>query len=72
LIHQDRAKAKVITGTRLLHQAHFDFRGTSARPEGLPSGSTRISDSGLEASELEAARGPAGEQGASPEGGRNS
>ncbi|MFL5401355.1 MAG: hypothetical protein ACJ8BF_00870 [Gemmatimonadales bacterium] len=48
LIHQDRAKARVITGTRLLRQEHFEFRGASARPEGLPSGSTRLSDSGAE------------------------
>jgi hypothetical protein len=70
LIHQDRAKAKVITGTRLLHQGHFEFRGTSARPDGLPSGATRISDSGLEPSELEAAPGRVSEPGAEPEGGR--
>ena len=46
LIHLDRAKSGVITGTRLLHQDHFDFRGHSDRPSGLPSGSTRLSDSG--------------------------
>jgi hypothetical protein len=51
LIHQDRSKAAVITGTRLLHQEHFEFRGSSARPEGLPAGSTRISDSGAEPSQ---------------------
>jgi hypothetical protein len=45
LIHQDRSRAGVITGTRLLHQDHFDFRGSSARPEGLPEGATRMSDS---------------------------
>jgi len=50
LIHQDRSKAGVITGTRLLHQDHFEFRGSSARPEGLPEGSTRMSDSGAEPS----------------------
>lgn len=48
LVHQDRSRASVITGTRLLHQEHFEFRGSSARPEGLPQGSTRLSDSGSE------------------------
>jgi hypothetical protein len=48
LIHKDRTKAGVITGTRLLHQEHFDFRGSSARPEGLPEGATRMSDSGMD------------------------
>jgi hypothetical protein len=51
LIHQDRTKASVITGTRLLRQEHFEFRGISARPEGLPDGSTRMSDSGAEPSQ---------------------
>jgi hypothetical protein len=46
LIYRDRSKSGVITGTRLLHDDHFEFRGTSARPEGLPAGSTRLSDSG--------------------------
>jgi hypothetical protein len=48
LIHHDPFKAGVITGTRLLHQEHFEYRGSSARPEGLPEGSTRLSDSGAE------------------------
>jgi hypothetical protein len=48
LIHEDRSKAGVITGTRLLHQDHFDYRGSSTRPQGLPAGSTRLSDSGAE------------------------
>jgi hypothetical protein len=48
LIHQDPYKAGVIAGTRLLHQEHFEYRGSSARPEGLPEGSTRLSDSGAE------------------------
>jgi hypothetical protein len=51
LIHRDRSKAGVITGTRLLHQEHFEFRGSSARPEGLPEGSTRMSDSDAEPSQ---------------------
>jgi hypothetical protein len=53
LIHQDAAKAKIIAGTRLLHQAHFEFRGSSERPEGLPERATRLSDSGLTATDLE-------------------
>jgi hypothetical protein len=61
LIHQDRSKARAITGTRLLHQEHFEYRGTSARPEGLPHGSTRISDSGMEPGELSAAQSPISE-----------
>ena len=48
LIQEDRSRAGSITGTRLLHQEHFEFRGTSARPEGLPTGSTRLSDSSAE------------------------
>jgi hypothetical protein len=56
LIHQDRSKAGVITGTRLLHDEHFEFRGSSARPEGLPEGSTRMSDSGAEPSQRGARR----------------
>src|SRR3954452_328726 len=57
LIHQDRSKAGVITGTRLLHQEHFEFRGSSARPEGLPEGATRMSDSGAEPSHRSAKKG---------------
>jgi hypothetical protein len=48
LVHQDNAKAGIITGTRLLRQEHFEYRGSSVRPEGLPTGSTRLSDSGVE------------------------
>jgi hypothetical protein len=50
LIHHDPSKARTITGTRLLRQEHFDYRGSSERPEGLPTKSTRLSDSGTEAS----------------------
>src|SRR4051794_6380681 len=52
LIYQDRSKSGVITGTRLLHQDHFEYRGSSERPEGLPPGATRISDSGADPSQL--------------------
>ena len=48
MIHQDRSQSGVITGRRLLHDEHFEFRGSSARPTGLPEGSTRLSDSGAE------------------------
>ncbi len=51
LVHQDPAKAGIITGTRLLRQEHFEYRGSSVRPEGLPEGATRISDSGAEPSQ---------------------
>lgn len=51
LIHRDPSKSRVITGARLLHQDHFEYRGVSGRPEGLPSGSTRLSDAGAEPSE---------------------
>jgi len=61
LIHQDRTKAKSITGTRLLHQNHFEFRGISARPEGLPDSASRMSDAGLGPDQVETASGPTGE-----------
>lgn len=51
LIYRDRSKSGIITGTRLLREEHFEYRGTSARPEGLPAGSTRLSDSGAEPSQ---------------------
>jgi len=48
LIHRDQSKSGVINGPRLLRDEHFDFRGASVRPAGLPKGSTRLSDSGAE------------------------
>ena len=48
LIHKDRSRSGVITGKRLLREEHFDYRGVSARPTGLPEGSTRLSDAGVE------------------------
>jgi hypothetical protein len=48
LIHRDRSRAEAITGPRLLHQEHFEFRGRSARPEGIPPESSRLSDSGAD------------------------
>jgi hypothetical protein len=51
LIHHDRSKSGVITGTRFLHDEHFEYRGISDRPEGLPQGYTRLSDSGKDPSQ---------------------
>ena len=48
LIQRDPSRSTVITGHRLLHQEHFEYRGMSARPDGLPRGATRLSDSGDE------------------------
>jgi hypothetical protein len=48
LIQADPSRSAVITGPRLLHQDHFDYRGSSARPEGLPDGATRLSDAGVD------------------------
>lgn len=45
LIHKVRSRSGVITGPRLLHDDHFEYRGSSARPDGLPEGYTRLSDS---------------------------
>jgi hypothetical protein len=58
LIHQDRSRSGIITGDRLLHEEHFEFRGASARPDGLPERSTRLSDSGVEPSEPALRGGP--------------
>jgi len=63
LIHQDRSRSGVITGRRLLHEDHFEYRGTSARPEGLPAGSTRLSDAGAEPAELQGGPGLLSEHG---------
>ncbi len=68
LIHKDRSKSGVITGRRLLHDDHFDYRGISARPEGLPEGSTRLSDSGAEPSQRTESRGPGRESATGREG----
>src|SRR5215213_485241 len=50
LIHQEPSRSRMITGTRLLHQEHFEYRGLSERPEGLPPSSSRLSDAGTEPS----------------------
>jgi hypothetical protein len=48
LIHQEPSRSRLITGTRLLHQEHFEYRGISERPEGLPTSASRLSDAGAE------------------------
>ncbi len=57
MIHKDRSRSGVITGPRLLHDDHFEYRGSSARPKGLPDGYTRLSDSSA-VSETSEASGP--------------
>ena len=48
IVQRDRSKSGVITGQRLLRDEHFDFRGASPRPDGLPRDSSRMSDAGAE------------------------
>jgi hypothetical protein len=64
LIHKDRSKSGVITGRRLLHDDHFEYRGTSVRPEGLPEGHTRLSDSSTEPGQRTESRGLSGRESA--------
>ena len=64
LIHKDRSKSGVITGRRLLHDDHFEYRGASARPDGLPEGYTRLSDSGAEPSQRTGSVGRSGRESA--------
>jgi hypothetical protein len=63
LIHRDRSKSGVITGRRLLHEEHFEYRGTSDRPEGLPASHSRLSDSSAEPSPANEPSGPRGRAG---------
>jgi hypothetical protein len=44
MLYGDRSKSGVITGERLLRDDHFEFRGVSPRPAGLPEESSRLSD----------------------------
>jgi hypothetical protein len=44
LLHTRRAEPGVITGERLIREEHFEFRGQSDRPDGLPSHLSRLSD----------------------------
>jgi hypothetical protein len=48
MLYGDRSRSGVITGERLLRDDHFEFRGQSARPGGLPSDLSRLSDAGTE------------------------
>jgi hypothetical protein len=41
---KDRAKAGLGAGPRLLEDQHFEFRGTSPRPEGSPPRRSRVTD----------------------------
>jgi hypothetical protein len=47
LLYGDGSKSGVITGERLLREDHFEFRGSSPRPRGLPPNRSRMSDSGV-------------------------
>jgi hypothetical protein len=62
LLYGDRSRAGVITGERLLRDDHFEFRGASPRPPGLPPDLSRLSDAGIEPDrakrDLEARRAP--------------
>jgi hypothetical protein len=44
LVHRNLADPRSITGERLLRDDHFEFRGQSGRPEGLPEELSRMSD----------------------------
>jgi len=44
LLYGDPAQSGVITGSRLLREDHFEFRGASPRPKGWPDGLSRMSD----------------------------
>ncbi|HEX6616091.1 MAG TPA: hypothetical protein VF046_07265 [Gemmatimonadales bacterium] len=62
MLYGDRSRADQITGERLLRDDHFEFRGTSPRPPGLPPELSRLSDSGTPPDrarrDTEARRGP--------------
>ena len=44
LLYGDASQSGVITGSRLLREDHFEFRGSSPRPKGWPEGLSRMSD----------------------------
>jgi hypothetical protein len=62
MLYGDRSQSGVITGERLLREDHFEFRGASPRPAGLPPELSRLSDASTEPErarrELEARRSP--------------
>ncbi len=41
---EDRAKAGLRAGSRVLRDEHFEFRGTSPRPQGSPPQLSRVTD----------------------------
>jgi len=47
MVHEDRDEAHRVTGERLLREDHFEYRGESPRPEGLPRDQSRLSDAAL-------------------------
>ncbi len=48
MLYGDRSRSGVITGERLLRGDHFEFRGASPRPMGLPAALSRLSDAGTD------------------------
>jgi hypothetical protein len=48
MLYGDKSRSGVITGDRLLRDDHFEFRGTSPRPAGLPTRLSRLSDAGVD------------------------
>jgi len=68
LIHREPSRSRIITGPRLLHQDHFEYRGASERPEGLPPEASRLSDAGAEprAFPPQADSGPRNQRGPNP------
>lgn len=46
---EDRAKTEPTAGPRLLPDAHFEFRGSSPRPQGFPPRLSRVTDADAEA-----------------------
>jgi len=45
---EERAKTEPPAGARLLPDAHFEFRGSSPRPEGFPPRLSRVTDADAE------------------------
>src|SRR5689334_4584023 len=48
MLYGDKSRSGVITGDRLLRDDHFEFRGASPRPAGLPARLSRLSDAGAD------------------------
>jgi len=48
MLYGDPSRSGVITGERLLRDDHFEFRGVSPRPRGLPPELSRLSDASAE------------------------